>query len=261
MPSADAAPGAVKPAPHLRVLTVNIHKGFTFLNRRFMLRELRDAVRAVGADLVMLQEVQGEHLVHSSRVSGWPAQPHHEFLADSIWSDHAYARNAVYTHGHHGNAVLSKYPIEAWDNYPLPVDGQEPRGLLHCRVRLPDAGMTVHAMCVHLGVREHHRPRQLREMVALVERHVPADAPLVVAGDFNDWRLRAPRVLGAGAGLRDLHQQALRRPLRTFPAAFPLLALDRIYVRGFRGGKPLLLPRRPWARLSDHSPVAVDLQP
>ena len=40
-----------------KVLTVNVHKGFTTFNRRFMLHELREAVRGVAADLVFLQEV------------------------------------------------------------------------------------------------------------------------------------------------------------------------------------------------------------
>ena len=51
----------------LRVLTVNTHKGFAFLNRRFVLRELREAVRSVGADLVFLQEVQGAHAGNQPR--------------------------------------------------------------------------------------------------------------------------------------------------------------------------------------------------
>jgi len=51
----------------LRVLTVNTHKGFTALNRRFILPELREAVRSTSADLVFLQEVVGEHERHSSR--------------------------------------------------------------------------------------------------------------------------------------------------------------------------------------------------
>ena len=45
------------PSPTLRVLSLNAHKGFTPLNRRFILQELREAVRAVAADLVFLQEV------------------------------------------------------------------------------------------------------------------------------------------------------------------------------------------------------------
>ena len=36
----------------LKVLTINIHKGFTAFNRRFILPELRDAVRTVSADIV-----------------------------------------------------------------------------------------------------------------------------------------------------------------------------------------------------------------
>lgn len=42
-----------------KVLTINIHKGFTAFNRRFILPELRDAVRTVSADIVCLQEVMG----------------------------------------------------------------------------------------------------------------------------------------------------------------------------------------------------------
>ena len=94
-----------------KVLTVNVHKGFTSFNRRFMLHELREAVRQVSADLVFLQEVLGTHQRHAGRVTNFPQEPHYEFLADSIWTQYAYGRNAVYTDGHHGNALLSKFPI------------------------------------------------------------------------------------------------------------------------------------------------------
>ena len=35
-----------------KVLTINIHKGFTAFNRRFILPELRDAVRTVSAAIL-----------------------------------------------------------------------------------------------------------------------------------------------------------------------------------------------------------------
>ena len=89
----------------LKVLTINIHKGFTAFNRRFILPELRDAVRTVSADIVCLQEVMGAHEVHPLHFENWPDTPHYEFLADTMWSDYAYGRNAVYTEGHHGNAA------------------------------------------------------------------------------------------------------------------------------------------------------------
>ncbi|MBP5090759.1 EEP domain-containing protein, partial [Pseudomonas chlororaphis] len=51
-------------ARRFTVLTVNTHKGFTALNRRFILPELREAVRSVEADVVFLQEVHGAHDQH-----------------------------------------------------------------------------------------------------------------------------------------------------------------------------------------------------
>ena len=39
----------------LRILTLNTHKGFTTFNRRFILHELRDAVRTLSTDVVFLQ--------------------------------------------------------------------------------------------------------------------------------------------------------------------------------------------------------------
>ena len=95
----------------LRILTCNIHKGMSQFNRRMMVHELRDELRGIGADIVFLQEVQGEHRRHARRFHNWPAAPQHEFLADEFWNDHAYGRNAIYDHGHHGNAILSRYPI------------------------------------------------------------------------------------------------------------------------------------------------------
>ena len=57
----------LNPAPQLTVMTVNIHKGFTTFNRKFILPELRDAVRKVGADVVFMQEVLGMHDAHGKR--------------------------------------------------------------------------------------------------------------------------------------------------------------------------------------------------
>ena len=73
--------------PSLRVLSLNAHKGFTLFNRRFILQELREAVRAVAADLVFLQEVIGTHAHHARRHKNWPALPQYEYLADTLWTD------------------------------------------------------------------------------------------------------------------------------------------------------------------------------
>ncbi len=243
----------------LKVLTVNTHKGFTALNRRFILPELREAVRAVGADVVFLQEVQGTHERHARRHARWPEAPHYEFLADRMWPQFAYGRNAVYPQGHHGNAVLSKFPIVHHQNHDISIAGPEKRGLLHCVLQVPQRIGEVHVICVHLGLAEAHRRQQLELLCRIVHAEIPANAPLVVAGDFNDWRVRAHAILAEGAGLREVFVQATGAAARTFPARLPILPLDRIYVRSSGMRSPLVLPRRPWSHLSDHAPLAAEI--
>ena len=250
---------AAAPDPRtLRVLTVNTHKGFSSFNRRFILHELREAVRAVGADVVFLQEVQGTHLTHAARWAGYPKMPHYEFMADQIWPEFAYGRNAVYPHGEHGNAVMSKFPIVSYENRDVSIRGPERRGLLHCVLDLPALGSRMHVVCVHLGLAEGHRRRQIELLCEMLHKEVPHDAPLVVAGDFNDWRRRAHEML-ARVGLHEVFEKANGESARSFPARFPLLQLDRIYVRNARVHAPLNLPRHPWSRLSDHAPLAAEI--
>lgn len=130
--------------------------------------------------------------------------------------------------------------------------------MLHCELLVPGHQARVHAICVHLGLKEAHRTRQLALLCETVHNEVPADAPLLVAGDFNDWRDRAHRVL-AGCGLREVFVESQGRAAKTFPARFPMLRLDRIYVRNTRSQLPLSLPRRPWSQLSDHAPLAAEI--
>ena len=248
-PSLSRGPG---PIP-LRLLTVNIHKGYTAFNRRAMLHGLRDAVRAVGSDLVFLQEVAGAASPHGAQ---------YEFLADSLWPEHAYGRNSVAEGQDHGNAVLSRLPVARSRNHDVSVPGAEPRGLLHCVLQRPggtvQAPAELHVMCVHHGLREAHRRHQLARLCETVLRDVPADAPLVVAGDFNDWRQHADAQLAA-CGLREVFRDTLGQHARSFPARWPLLRLDRIYVRGVLAARPLPMPRWPWSHLSDHAPLAVEI--
>ncbi|WP_291013182.1 endonuclease/exonuclease/phosphatase family protein [Hydrogenophaga sp.] len=238
----------------LRVLTLNIHRGFNAFNRRFVLHELRDAVRAEGSDLVFLQEVGGGSVPAGAADIG----AHYEFLADEIWHDRAYGRNAVAEGQDHGNAVLSRLPVLRSYNHDVSLPGVEPRGVLHCVLARPARQPELHVMCVHLGLSEAHRSHQLARLCEVIRHSVPADATLVVAGDFNDWRARADSLL-APCGLIEVFRQAHGRHARSFPARMPLLPLDRIYVRGTAAHRPLRLPRQPWARLSDHAPLAAEI--
>ena len=121
----------------LHVATYNIHKGFSHFNRRMMMHELRDNLRILAADVIFLQEVIGSHIRHADRYANWPALPQYEFLADTVWSDFAYGKNSVYDEGHHGNAILSCFPIEKWENIDISTHRYENRGMLHCEIKVP----------------------------------------------------------------------------------------------------------------------------
>lgn len=235
----------------LRLLTLNAHQGFGALRRRRLLGEIRTALRAAAADLVFLQEVGGDTGLEGP-------EEHYEMLADEVWPQHAYGRNAVAGDGHQGNALLSKYPIVRWENVDISVGRAEPRGLLHCVVDVPGESGPLHAICVHLGLRESHRRRQVERLTELIALAVPRDAPLVVAGDFNDWRGHAHARLARVPALIEVCTDGRGAPARTFPAWCPVLRLDRIYVRHLRH-RPLPMPRRPWSTLSDHVPLAAEV--
>src|SRR3546814_6395688 len=86
--------------------------------------------------------------------------------------------------------------------------------MLHCTVGHPDMGGDRHVVCVHLGLREAHRRAQLEQLCALVRR-IGNNAPVLIGGDFNDWRRRASPLLAA-CSMRDVFRGALGREPRTY---------------------------------------------
>jgi len=244
----------------LRVATYNIHKGFSHFNRRMMVHELRDRLRQLGADIVFLQEVLGQHERHAARFEDWPAEPQYEFLADSVWSDFAYGRNAIYDHGHHGNAILSRYPIVSAENQDVSAHFLERRGLLHCEMQLPGLARPLHCICVHLAMNERGRRHQVGALIERMQRLVPSDAPAIVAGDFNDWRNLAGSRLADALNLKQAFRDHHGRPARSFPSSFPVFRLDRIYVRGFTVQHAEVHHGHPWSRISDHAALSAQLE-
>jgi len=243
----------------LHVATYNIHKGFSQFNRRMMVHELRERLRKLDPDIVFLQEVQGSHLGHSARLLNWPESPQHEFLAEDVWHDTSYGGNAVYDHGHHGNAILSRFPIVSSHNQDVSGHRLEKRGLLHCEIALPNWTQPLHCVCAHMGLMASSRRRQLAALAERMEQLVPGDAPLIIAGDFNDWRNRADNLLAERLNMIEIFGGASDspgRPARSFPSSLPLLRLDRIYVRGFEVESAEVHSGRPWSKISDHAALS-----
>lgn len=242
------------------VATYNIHKGFSHLTRRVVIHEVRDKLHGLDADVVFLQEVQGVHRRHAGRYRDWPLKPQHEFIADTVWREVAYGRNAITRHGHHGNAVLSRFPIVEQANQDISAHAFESRGMLHCVVQLQRGLPQLHCINVHLGLFERGRAWQVRALCERIRESVPADAALIIAGDFNDWRRKADRMLQDELGVVEVFEAARGRPARTFPSVLPVFRLDRIYARGLKVIAADVHYAYPLARVSDHAALAATFE-
>lgn len=243
----------------LRVVTLNMHKGLSQFNRRMVIHELRDGLSLLDPHLVFLQEVQGLNQRFALRYAACPVEPQHEFLAGERWK-HVYARNAVYDHGHHGNAILSSFPFVSFENEDVSDHRFERRGLLHCVVAVPGWRRNLHLVCVHLSLHERGRNRQLEAISGRLEEIASRKLPIIVAGDFNDWRHRASSILERRLGMTEVSVARYGRAARTYPSVMPLLQLDRIYVRGFSVTASSVHRGKPWSMLSDHLAVSAELE-
>lgn len=245
----------------LKILSYNIHKGYDWRNRNYFLRDMKELIRAEQADIVFLQEVVGQNELY--RKKGL-VDSQFEFLADSVWPHFSYARNALYDHGHHGNLILSKFPIESWENINLSTNALEKRGLLVCKIKLPplsDQSRYIYACCAHLDLLQRGRSRQYEMIKKKIHSlDLVANAPLVIAGDFNDWNQKAHRVFEEELKMQEAYKVLHGRLARTFPAAFPVLSLDRIYVRDLKVLSSGIVQPPQTRHFSDHVPLACEVE-
>jgi endonuclease/exonuclease/phosphatase family metal-dependent hydrolase len=168
----------------------------------------------------------------------------------------------IYDHGHHGNAILSRFPIHHAHNQDVTHLRFERRGLLHCAVQIPGLAQSVHCVCVHLSLFGRSRRLQMASLASYLEAIAEPDAPLIIAGDFNDWRNHADDLLSRRLGMREVFGGIGGdggAPGRSFPVGLPLFRLDRIYVRGFHVERAEVHFGAPWSKISDHAALSAHL--
>jgi endonuclease/exonuclease/phosphatase family metal-dependent hydrolase len=247
----------------LRAATYNIHKGVRGVGprKRLEIHNLGLGIEALDADLVFLQEVRLHHARDARRFErtwfGWPDQGQAQFLAPEGY-DVAYRTNAVTRHGEHGNALLSRWPIGEPGHHDVSDHPFEQRGLLHVPVHWH--GVTLHTVVAHFGLIHASRVRQVRRLAAYLDAAVPRGAPLMVAGDFNDWGEKLDGPMAEIGLARALVPHLPPSHRLTFPSRVPVFALDRIYVRGLRCRSTFVPRGTAWARMSDHLPLVAELE-
>jgi endonuclease/exonuclease/phosphatase family metal-dependent hydrolase len=242
---------------NIRVATWNIHKGVNGLGprRRLEIHNIGLAVDQFDADIICLQEVRKHHHREAQRFSHWPSLEQADFLAPLGYTP-VYQTNAITKHGEHGNALLTRWPVIKHQHEDMSDHRFEQRGLLHVEVLIHEA--PVHIVVVHLGLIKSSRRRQVKQLCDYIQREIPKDAPLIVAGDFNDWGTACE------AALKSEHLHTFQsnpitaKKLRTYPARLPLVQFDYVFARHLTATSVVVPTGQSWARMSDHLPLIAD---
>lgn len=224
----------------VRIMTWNIH-GTLSRNPHYDLLRVVELIRRWDPDIVALQEVDSR-----SALAG-AANPF-EYLAGAVGIYGIGAVSMTGQDGDYGQMLISRWPVKTHEIRDISFGEREPRRAIRAVVETPHGPLTV--VATHLGLSIRERRRQ----AAMLTELAAGEAPAVVAGDFNDW-------FWPGS-VRSVLSRVLRgrTRFRTFPAAFPLLRLDRIYCRPAAALTGSFIDRTARA-LSDHLPVIADLRP
>lgn len=220
------------------VVSYNIHRCIG-LDGRHDPERIARVIEELEPDVVGLQEVE-------SRFGGDLDIHQLNYLAEET-GFHAVAGTTVLRRdSHYGNALLTRHPVTEVRSYDMSVPGREPRGILD--VDLEVHGERLRVLVSHLGLGSRERRRQTRMLLQAVAAH--ADEPVAVLSDFNEWfPWRQP--------LRWMHARLGRPPApNTFPARWPLMALDRVWMNPRRNLLAVQAHGSALARVaSDHLPL------
>lgn len=242
-------------AGKLRVATYNVH-GCVGTDGRRSEERIAQVIEELAVDIVGLQELD------RGRARSGGIDQAEAIAAQLGWQWHF---QAAMERGdeHYGHAVLSRFPLRARRTARLP--GRPP---FFCRESRAAAGLDVvtdwglvHVINTHLGLGRRERLQQAELLASPDWREGAAEQrPLILLGDFNSLPGSKPhRILGQH--LRDVRSGVrTSRRIRTFPTAFPFLAVDHIFVNAALEPVSLEVHRSARARVaSDHYPLVAEM--
>ncbi len=223
----------------VRIATYNVHRCIGG-DRLCNAGRVADVLRELNCDLIGLQEVD-------NNPGDGPTSMQLEYLARATGMTAVPGLRLIKRRGHYGNALLTRARVLGVRRHDLSFSWREPRGALDVDLQL--AGIESRVIVTHLGLTPGERRHQMRKILALVDA-TPADEPLVLLGDINEW-------LPLGRPLRWMHAFFGRPPhVRSFPSFLPMFALDRIWTRPRGSLLEVTAHDSPNARrASDHLPV------
>jgi len=223
----------------IRLASYNTHGGIG-RDGPFVPKRIADVLKEMDADIVALQEVE-------NRATGFDmlAYLKGETGFEAIAGPTLLRRGADY-----GNGLLTRFEVLSVQRINLCVDRCEPRGAID--VELDCGGTPMRVLATHLGLKPYERREQIQRLLRVLEGDRPL--PTVLMGDINEWFLW-------GRPLRWMHRHFEETPSpATFPAGFPIFALDRMWVKPRGLLSNIEVHSTPLARkASDHLPLKAEL--
>ena len=221
--------------------TYNVH-GWTGRDSRQIPKRSLEVIREMNCDVVGLQEATFSLESGEKLTAG--------YLREMTGMEPVLGPTLYRAPWHFGNVLLTRFPVLRVRRFDLTVRPFEPRGVLD--VDLSFRNLELRVLVTHLGLRIRERRFQLK---SLLERLNPLDGRFIILmGDFNVWFL-------ARRAYHKMHALFGFPPApRTYPAAFPLLAFDRIWVHPPSALRNVTAWRsRDSREASDHLPVRANL--
>lgn len=224
-----------------RVATYNVRK-CVGLDRRRKPGRVIDVINSLAADVVAIQEAD-------RRLGARPATlPRAELERSTDLEPIEISENQV-SLGWHGNAILVRKGTTVLATQRLELPGLEPRGAALAEIE--GNGETYRVIATHLGLTRQMRRAQLAQIAEQIAKRPVM--PTIILGDFNEW--------SRNRGLEPLHRYQVHAPGRSYHAARPMAALDRIAVDPSLELWDAGVDEAPLAlRASDHLPVWADLR-
>ncbi len=251
----DAPVRPVEP-DRLRVATYNVH-GCRGLDGKILPRRIASVLRALGADLVALQEVDvGRPRSRRENQAAW--------IAHELGMHYAFFP-VIERHGEqYGVAILSRFPMREVKRGHLPyIEAKRPRemrGALWVAVGTPLG--RIHFVNTHLSLNFRERVQQAKALVGpqWLGSLSPSE-PVILAGDFNAVS-SSPAFRVLATRLKDAHREACPSGLKpTFYSGGLLLRIDHILTSPHLLASDAIVPLADYCRqASDHLPLCVELR-
>jgi len=223
----------------MRIATWNLHEAVGVDGRCLPARIVR-VLAELDADVVALQEFSPRR----GTVDELTKQLEDAAKATLVVMPTFLKRGRVF-----GNALLCRLPIVSVDARDLALERREPRNLIDARIDWD--GRPLRVLATHLGLRRAERIRQVERVDAWLDDD---DAPIVLLGDFNEWRLHGC--------LAPIERRLARVPAPpTFPSPAPIARLDRMFASsGLRVSHVHAHRSRSASIASDHLPLVATIE-